>query len=212
VEDPVFAFERNVRATWDFAKVVQSIRDRYRGQLEPAEERVFNTVQFWTLFFHDLIVLLHEMHRPGSSTERQGAFGRVLAVSIVEGFEDLAELLGRAFEQDMKKIGVGEEGVSGIRKVLIQLRDLRKAHERHLRDLRNTVAAHREHDAEKQWRLIEQQDNTQITKLGMALTTWSVTMLDALTPSILFVSERVVARCGRYEQLAVQLQPTKKSP
>ena len=181
------------------AKIMQDVRLRYDGKLEPEEERVLNASQFWCLFIHDFQVVLERTYLE-PTVEAQKVFARVLSMMIVECFDDFAELLGKSFDADMRAIGMDESRLTGFLHVRLSLRGLRSRNEGELLVVRNVLTAHREHDARKQWDVMQGQELNRVRQLAYDLTTWSVQLLDALTPVIDYAAGRVVSRCGRYDQ------------
>lgn len=87
---------------------------------------------------------------------------RHLALAIVEGIEDLAELNGQCINQQSEDSILRKEQ----KRVSRLLNELKRKHDRKLRELRVTATAHREKDAIVLVRVIHDMDGHEIEELG----------------------------------------------
>jgi len=132
---------------------------------------VYNINQFCTLFNYDLSVLLHDLHF--NKSEWKGRFyTRVIALSIVEFFEDIGQLLGKKFRDRISLINNQKVDIERLSLITKDLNNLRSKHEKSLRQIRNAVIAHKEHDTMSQIKIIGELDVGAINLLSIDIMRW----------------------------------------
>src|SRR5207245_3686233 len=101
------------------------------------------------LLHYDFDVLAY--NRAAEVDERkQNLYARQLCLLIHEALEDIPTVFGSPFRDAAVSLPNGQTHVSAISSVLKTLGDIRRTNERPIAEVRNFVAAHRDHDVLKQ--------------------------------------------------------------
>ncbi len=127
---------------------------------------IINLAQFVTLVNSDLHFIMIDLHN-AKNPLKQKVYARLLALTIVECFDDLSFLLGKSHRSTLQKIGITSETYEKLDRISESLNKLRRAHEPLLRSIRNYVIAHRDHNAKVQLEWINSLDINSMRLLGI---------------------------------------------
>jgi hypothetical protein len=108
---------------------------------------IFNSVQFLLICDLDVPLLTWEM-MCSETLWRRKLVARLLAMTLAEYLEDLPQVLGKEFMPTLKAVCRGERLFSELKASMNKLKDFKGRHERTLREIRNSTAAHREQDSD----------------------------------------------------------------
>jgi hypothetical protein len=107
---------------------------------------VFNVGMYLLLLDQDLAYFTDDL--VGAIGDRRRAFlAKHEAVLLYEAAEDLPQLLGRAFRDAVDALGASTEQRGRLNAVSSDLNQFWQRHRDFLGDIRNALAAHRDHDA-----------------------------------------------------------------
>lgn len=131
-------------------------RERQRAvDLNLPHYRTLHNVGLYLLVFEgDFSVMKHDAFYSTDMWRRNLAI-RIIGLMVYEVADDLSGLLGNSFRATLREFPLSENQWSSFNSITNQLANFRKEHRHFLKDLRNYVAAHRDHDAAKQLEIIE---------------------------------------------------------
>lgn len=112
-----------------------------------------NIIQFIILVNYDMSCLLDDMCRKHSRLKRK-IYTKHLILVMFEGTEDLKELLGKKVQDILKELNCSESMINQIRQLHKELHEFINKNYSFFRQVRNTVIAHREHNAQEQIELL----------------------------------------------------------
>lgn len=152
---------------------------------EGREDLVYvnNISQFCTLFNYDLSVLLHDLHFAKSEWKGR-LYTRVIVLSIVEFFEDIGQLLGKKFRERISLINNQKVDIEKFNLIAKELNNMRLKHEKALRQIRNAVIAHKEHNTMRQIEIIGELDVGAINLLSIDIMRWLTSFIKFSTDLI----------------------------
>jgi hypothetical protein len=107
---------------------------------------IFNVGLFLLLLDQDLALFTDDMVY-AIGDRRRAFIAKHEAVLLYEAAEDLPQLLGRDFRTALKALGASEQQVARLNRVSSELNRFWQEHREFLGAVRNTLGAHREHDA-----------------------------------------------------------------
>lgn len=131
---------------------------------------IWNICLFIDILAHDLSLLVRDLVLNQENWERRFT-ARHLALLAYECVEDLQTLLGKRFRQSLSKLDLLNEFEPSLGNEKKPLNDFWKKHRSSLKFVRNTTAAHRDHDSLAIWHVIENIDVNYFISLGMELST-----------------------------------------
>jgi hypothetical protein len=139
------------------AKTLEIIRREHRRAMEARLEhyaRFYNVALYLLVFERDFTVLKWDGLHATESWKRN-LTTRLIGVMVYEAAEDLSQLLGQDFREMLSRFPVDEEQRDSFDCLKRELSRFFKTNRVFLKDMRNFVAAHRDHDASKQLDVIE---------------------------------------------------------
>lgn len=107
---------------------------------------VFNIGMYLLLLDQDIAFFTDDLVY-AIGDRRRAFLAKHEAILLYEAAEDLPQLLGREFRKAVKKLGASEEQISRLNAVSSGLNRFRSNHQTFLGNIRNVLAAHRDHDA-----------------------------------------------------------------
>ena len=126
---------------------------------------VHDATLFLVLFSYDLTVLqadcLSELR-----LSRKNLYARQLSLLIYEGLDDLVVVLGKPLRSAVESFTNEQEVLQRLGECTKQLNALRKKHEAELSEIRQVVAAHREHRPDLQLQVMQKMDPRRIDALA----------------------------------------------
>ena len=142
--------ERDRAATLDDA--ISAVLSSWKGVERhgiPDFRLVYNVALYVLVFDRDFSVLKVQMLE-AKDRWSQRFVARQMAVSLAELCEDLPALLGKPFREAAARLGVPPSFMAHLDSATKAFNKARRRHEPRLRELRNSIGAHRELDAVKQ--------------------------------------------------------------
>jgi hypothetical protein len=124
-------------------------------------------LQFILLNHRDIAQLVGDIIRE-QNPQRAGLYVRVLALVLFELFDDLEVLLNRDFGKHVESLFPDVVFCDHFRQTLREFNRFGNDSKDALKDVRNSVIAHREHDAARQLAALERLDQQGIVDLAMA--------------------------------------------
>jgi len=143
--------------------------------------RLYNSMSFLLLLHYDFAILAYN-HAAEVDERKQNLYARQLCLLIHEALEDIPTVFGNPFRNAAVSLPNGQTHVSAISSVLKTLGDIRRTNERPIADVRNFVAAHRDHDALKQLEIMRNINNLWLMSISEKFTEFLGKMANALTP------------------------------
>jgi len=113
---------------------------------------------------------------------KKNLYARQLCILIHEALEDIPAVFGGDFRKDILSMPNGVTHLSLISGVLKTLSGLRKMDQASLSDIRNFVAAHRDHDALRQLEVMRRIDTRWLLALSTVFVEFLGNMAKALIP------------------------------
>jgi hypothetical protein len=120
---------------------------------------------FLVLFSYDLTVLRADCLSEFRGS-RKNFYARQLCLLIYEGLDDLVTVLGKPLREAVEGLTNDPEILSQLGLCTKKLNQLKKTHEPELGEIRNAVAAHREHRPHIQLQVIAKMDHKRIDALA----------------------------------------------
>ncbi len=119
---------------------------------------LYNSMSFLLLLHYDLAVLAYD-HAIEVDERKQNLYARQLCLLLHEALEDIPSVFGGRFRKAAASLPNGNNYLLAISGVLKILSDIRKENHAQIAEIRNFVAAHRDHDALKQLEIMRNIDN-----------------------------------------------------
>jgi hypothetical protein len=155
---------RKLRVLESTLQTCATERARWEKQDLPDVAHLYSASQFCFICEADITVLLCEMMCADEEWSRV-LFARHLALTVVEGAEDIPQVLGKQFRDALSKMVCDQAYLSRLIAITKRLSEFRRKHEKDLREIRNMVAAHRDLEARNQIQIIEKIDINRIKLL-----------------------------------------------
>lgn len=142
---------------------------------------LYNSMSFLLLLHYDFAILAYD-HATEVDERKQNLYARQLCLLIHEALEDIPAVFGGSFRKAAASLPDGDEYVLAISVVLKSLSDIRKANQVQIAEIRNFVAAHRDHDALNQLAIMRKIDNLWLMSVSGQFVEFLGKMANALTP------------------------------
>lgn len=142
---------------------------------------LYNSMSFLLLLHYDLAVLAYD-HATEVDERKQNLYARQLCLLVHEAMEDVPAVFGGSFRKAAASLPNGDNYVLALSGVLKTLSDIRKANHAPIAEIRNFVAAHRDHDALKQLEIMRKIDNFWLMAISGKFIEFLGKMADAITP------------------------------
>lgn len=131
----------------------------------PAYVGIYNAGIFVALLEQDISAYSENIFFAKSEWNRQ-FFARGLAVLLHEGAEDLPQLLGKQYREWLDVLELDERWIKVLNEIGSKLSRFRKSHTPFLKEIRNYVSAHRDHDASAQLDILSDLKAIEVYRLG----------------------------------------------
>lgn len=131
----------------------------------PNYTTIYEATLFVVLFDYDLTVLRADCVSEFRKS-RKNFYSRQLCLLIYEGLDDLMTVLGKSLRKAVEGLTNDPEILKRLGLCTKKLNDLRKTHERELGEIRQAVAAHRDHQPHIQLEVIRRMNQKQIDNLA----------------------------------------------
>lgn len=139
-------------------RTIETIREQHRNAKEKGMEhyeRVYNVSLYLLIFEYDIAILrndaLFSIRR-----WKKGFVARQMAILLYETSQGLPNLLGQEFRKSLAEIGVTDDELKEFNSTTKKLNQFKNEHRDILQKLRNFAGAHRDKDAAKQLKVIEE--------------------------------------------------------
>lgn len=158
----------------------------YRQRCQDAHcdelEKLANLAQFVLILHYDLRI--HGSDCEASQNEwRRKLYGRQIATTIFESIEDLTSLCGRILKDSLKLVAPSET-LESLRITLRDLKKFRTTYSTQLKEIRNNISAHRDHDALIQISTMNTMDISMILDLNENYILWLNELMSILDQTI----------------------------
>lgn len=177
IADPLFDREAKAMKT-DFSrkhadllrtsKLFQTTVATLRERKWTAHATLWNACLYLNMAAHDLSVLVEDLTFERDNWSRSFV-ARNLAVLAYESTEDMQALLGKKFREALEKLEVLSRFDTELRDARKPLDAFWKEHQASLKHVRNTAAAHREHDGIAMFNTVENINIDETLSIGFAL-------------------------------------------
>ncbi len=156
---------REVDSTYaSLIKTTSETLKRCQAEGVTTSTEALNTTLYIMVLTRDIHCLLRRLWSTNDDWESK-LICRHLALAIVEGMEDLAELNGHCLHEFTQN----RETWEALKTVSQELNKLRIKHEKNLRQLRVTAVAHRDKDANTLINSVTEVDTEHIAQIGLDL-------------------------------------------
>ena len=149
----------------DALESISSTREKAEKIRFTHAAQLYNASQFCLICELDLSILIVSLTLADTQW-RKKLYARLLAMTLVESVEDIAQLLGKRFRENLDKAMTSGDYKQKLNPIVKNLTEFKKKHERALRDIRNIAAAHRDQDAKHQLATINKVDPKVLTNLS----------------------------------------------
>jgi hypothetical protein len=146
-------------------------RAKFRDAGMQMEEELLNILQFSVLFNHDLRILIADIESDNESS-RGRLYARFLVLIMYEAAEDLQALLGGKLRGILDTWSAPDELLSDRKTLHKRLGQFRADNDLKFGEMRNKLAAHRDHDASEQLMVLDSLDVAAVTQEGYRFITW----------------------------------------
>jgi hypothetical protein len=153
-------------------------------------ETMLNVNQFLAILNHDLSIVHYELMSLEEGW-RRSFHARVAALLLVEFMEDVGQLVGKEWRAAILPLLTSKESQERLRQLCVTLVELRRRHERNLRELRNVAIGHRDRDARLQLKAIRELDSELIYKILLDVTKWMTQMMGFQTDLLNEVTKKI---------------------
>ena len=174
------AFDRGRKAARRSSSLFAEAHARAEKVGQPDLMEMLNIAQLAALFSQDLMTLSHDL-AVARTPEQTHLYGRVLALTGVEGFEDFSSLLGKPMRNLCARLGAPRRLLSRLQSIHKALILLRRQHEIVFRAIRNHAIAHRDHDARLQLRWANALAPMDAARVSIALLNWCTELSNFLS-------------------------------
>ena len=182
---PARRFRKNTaRAIAHIEEILPTIESQWKtaNQLGLTKySSLYNSMLFLLLLHYDFAVLAYN-HATEVDERKQNLYARQLCSLIHEALEDLPAVFGTVFRKAAISLPNGDIYLSAISGVLKTLTDVRKANQSSIAEVRNFVAAHRDHDALRQLEVMRKIDNLWLMSVSTQFIEFLGNMANTLTP------------------------------
>lgn len=152
---------------------------------------LYNSMSFLLLLHYDFAVLAYN-HATEVDERKQNLYARQLCLLIHEALGDVPAVFGGSFRKSAASLPDGSIHVSAISAVLKTLNDIRNNNHVPIAEIRNFVAAHRDHDALKQLEIMRKIDSLWLMSISAQFTEFLGRMAGALTPLLSEMGNKTV--------------------
>lgn len=114
----------------------------------------------------------------------KNVYARQLAILIYEFIQDYPSVFGKQFREIMVNLPNGKEHIKAFNAIGKDINNIRKRHSNMLKEIRIIIAAHRDHDGERQYDII--------TKLSIDTFIELISTLDIVITDIIFKLRRII--------------------
>ena len=126
---------------------------------------LYNTGLFIALLNRDMVTYDESIFFARSEWHRQ-FHARNLAVLLYETAEDLPQMLGKQYRSWLTDIGLDQNWLDSLGAITTKLAQFKSNHSAFLKDVRNYVGAHREHDSLAQINVLDSLNYLDIYRLA----------------------------------------------
>ncbi|MGA2242194.1 MAG: hypothetical protein ABSH11_09160 [Verrucomicrobiota bacterium] len=144
---------------------ISSVREKAEKLQFTHVVQLYNASQYCLICDLDLSILIFNLTMADTQW-RKKLYARLLAMTLVESVEDIAQLLGKRFRDNLDKATTGGDYKQKLNPIVKNLTEFKIKHERALREIRNIAAAHRDQDAKHQLATINKVDPKILTNLA----------------------------------------------
>ena len=178
--------KNTVRSIRQLEGLIESIEKQWRTAKSLGLTKylvLYNSICFLLLLHYDFAVLSYN-HATEVDELKQNLYARQLALLLHEALEDVPAILGGEFRRAVGTLPSGASHLSALSPILKSLSSLRKTHQSQIADIRNFVAAHRDHDALKQLEIMRGIRSIWLVSISSEFTEFLGNVARALTPLI----------------------------
>ena len=134
------------------------------------QKKLWNAGLFINLVAHDLSIIVSDVSVERDEWRRL-YLARALALILYETAEDIPAVLGKEFQQSMEILSVPKKLKEKLNSEKNNISKFWNENREMLKEIRVSVAAHRDHDSIKQLKIIDEIDIFDIQSLGIKLGT-----------------------------------------
>jgi hypothetical protein len=182
---PARRFRKNtVRALAHIEDILPTIETQWQqaNQLGLTKySTLYNSMSFLLLLHYDLAVLAYD-HATEVDERKQNLYARQLCLLLHEALEDIPSVFGGKFRKAAASLPNGDNYLLALSGVLKTLSDIRKENHAQIAEIRNFVAAHRDHDALNQLEIMRKIDSLWLMAISGKFIEFLGKMAGAVTP------------------------------
>ncbi len=183
----VWQTRKSIRQERHRARVLEQTIDTFRSNYESANRHgladfsvVYNTALYLLLLDRDFSVLKLQMFEADGVWARRFV-ARQMAVTFAEACEDLSALLGKEFRDAVLRLDAPATDIVKLSAASKTFHDARRTHEARLRELRNSIGAHRELKAAIHLDAVEKLDVLEVYRMGPSFYVAFEQLVEAMT-------------------------------
>jgi hypothetical protein len=152
---------------------------------------LYNSMSFLLLLHYDLAVLAYD-HSAEADERKQNLYARQLCLLMHEALDDIPKVFGGPFRNAAASLPNGDDYLQRISEVLKILSCIRKENHTQIAEIRNFVAAHRDHDSLRQLEIMRKIDSLWLMAVSGQFIEFLGKMANAITPLFLEMGKPAV--------------------
>ncbi len=142
----------------ELQKTIDTIKREHQRATDANLEhfaQFYNVVLFILVMEYDMSVLSQYYVKAYTRYWEKKFIARQMAIILYEASEDIPQLLGRNFRASLKTVPLWNEAEKELTEISKELNRFKGSHSEMLKELRNFVTAHRDHNAVRQMDIID---------------------------------------------------------
>ena len=172
---------RSIAELEDLIPTIESQWNRAKSLVLTKYSTLYNSMSFLLLLHYDFAVLAYN-HATEVDELKQNLYARQLCLLLHEALDDIPAVFGAEFRKAALSLPSAQGHISAISPVLKTLNVIRKAHHPQISEIRNFVAAHRDHDALKQLEIMRRIKSPWLVSISAEFVEFLGNMARVLTP------------------------------
>ena len=156
VQDSLIERIKEDAATWQ--KALKLAEEEY-GHNEKGFQFI-NAFAFYRLSFLDIAILFKNFMTSKEGLEKD-IYAKMLALNLYEFFEDIPQIFGKDFRDSLQKTQ-NEELINEFQNIKKNIQQIKVESHSYLKEIRNTIASHKDHNTFTQVEVLKKIDDTRI--------------------------------------------------
>ena len=174
--------DKNLSLAEEDIKTMSEMFENYKRHNVRSFDSFFHVCIYSVIAQTDLLILLEKFRLSKRNYEKL-LIARIIALTIIEYIDDINILIGRDLLKELASNNF-TEFISSFKEISKKYSDIKKNHDKLLRQIRNNLMAHKSKDSLKLAKSIYEIDGEHIYELGLQLITITRILTDETTKVI----------------------------